>query len=127
MTSRSKVTWVKLKGHMGQGQIRVSNKGRWAQDIVKLLHLVFSEDTVASSPTTVASDRSQVTFPDEPRNAHTVTTGPINSGRSQDSEQLDDQSGPLLESDVTPHISKDSTRLTQRRLVMSTQQHKKGR
>ncbi len=39
MTSRSKVTWVKVKGHVGQGQIRVPKKGRWAHDNVKLLHL----------------------------------------------------------------------------------------
>ncbi len=26
MTSRSKVTWVKVKGHVGQGQIRVPKK-----------------------------------------------------------------------------------------------------
>ncbi len=30
--------WVKVKGHMDQGQIRVPNKGRWAHDNVKLLH-----------------------------------------------------------------------------------------
>ncbi len=28
-----------VKGHVGQGQIRVPNKGRWAHDNVKLLHL----------------------------------------------------------------------------------------
>ncbi len=36
-----KVAWVKVKGQMGQGQIRVPNKGRWAQDNVKLLHFMF--------------------------------------------------------------------------------------
>ena len=35
---RSKVRLVKVKGHMGQGQIRVPNKGRWAHNNVKLLH-----------------------------------------------------------------------------------------
>ncbi len=30
--------WVKVKGHVGQGQIRVPNKGRWAHDNIKLLH-----------------------------------------------------------------------------------------
>ncbi len=39
--SRSKVTWVKVKGHIGQGQIRVPKKGRWAHINVKLLHLFF--------------------------------------------------------------------------------------
>ena len=34
----SKVTRVKVKGHTGQGQIRVANKGRWAHYNVKLLH-----------------------------------------------------------------------------------------
>ncbi len=35
-----KVTWLKVKG-VGQGQmIRVPNKGRWAHDNVKLLHLL---------------------------------------------------------------------------------------
>ncbi len=40
MTSRSKVTWVKVKGHINQGQVRVPNKGRWAHDNVKLLHFL---------------------------------------------------------------------------------------
>ncbi len=30
--------YPEVKGHMGQGQIRVPNKGRWAHDNVKLLH-----------------------------------------------------------------------------------------
>ncbi len=34
---RSKVTWVKVKGHIGQGNIRVPNKGSWAHINVKLL------------------------------------------------------------------------------------------
>ncbi len=37
----SKVTWVKVKGNMGQGQIRLPNKDRWAHDNVKLLNLFF--------------------------------------------------------------------------------------
>ena len=39
--SRSKVKWVKVKGHVSQGQIRAPNKGRWAHDNVKLLHFSF--------------------------------------------------------------------------------------
>ncbi len=31
--------WIKVKGHVGQGQISVPKKGRWAHDNVKLLHL----------------------------------------------------------------------------------------
>ncbi len=31
---------VKVKGHMGQGQIRVSNKGRWAHDNVKFYFIL---------------------------------------------------------------------------------------
>ncbi len=38
LEKNSKVIWVKVKGHVGQGQIRVPNKGRWAHDNVKLLH-----------------------------------------------------------------------------------------
>ncbi len=41
LTSRSKVTWVKVEGHVGQGLIRVPNKGRWAHGNVKLLHFYF--------------------------------------------------------------------------------------
>ncbi len=40
--SRSKVTWVKVKGHLGQCQMRVPNKGRWAHINVKLLHFLIS-------------------------------------------------------------------------------------
>ncbi len=29
------------QGHVGQGQMRVPNKGRWAHDNVKLLHFHF--------------------------------------------------------------------------------------
>ncbi len=36
---RSRVTLVKVKVHLGQGQIRVPNKGRWAHINVKLLHV----------------------------------------------------------------------------------------
>ncbi len=36
--SRSKVTRVKVKGHIGQVQMRVPKKGRWAHTNVKLLH-----------------------------------------------------------------------------------------
>ena len=32
------VTWVRVKGHIVQGQIRMPNKGRWAHNNVKLLH-----------------------------------------------------------------------------------------
>ncbi len=32
---------LEVKGHVGQGQIRVPNKGRWAHNNVKLLHLLF--------------------------------------------------------------------------------------
>ncbi len=35
------LTWVNVKGHMGQGQIMVPNKGRWAHDKLKLLHFIF--------------------------------------------------------------------------------------
>ncbi len=35
-----KVHMGQVKGHMGQGQIRVPNKGRWAHDNVKLLHFI---------------------------------------------------------------------------------------
>ncbi len=38
LTFDLEVTWVEVKGHMGQGQIRVPCKGRWAHDNVKLLH-----------------------------------------------------------------------------------------
>ena len=38
--SRSKVMWVKVKYHMGQGQIRIPNKGRWAQ-VASLIFLCF--------------------------------------------------------------------------------------
>ncbi len=31
---------LEVKGHMGQGQIRVPYKGRWAHDNVKLLHCI---------------------------------------------------------------------------------------
>ncbi len=41
MTWRSKVIWVKVKGHVGEGQINIPNKGRWAHDNVKLLHFLF--------------------------------------------------------------------------------------
>ena len=40
LTCIVKVTWVRVKGHMGQGEIRVPNKGRWAEDNVKLLHFL---------------------------------------------------------------------------------------
>ena len=36
--SRSKFTRVKVKGYIGQVQIRVPKKGRWAHINVKLLH-----------------------------------------------------------------------------------------
>ncbi len=36
--------WVKVKGHVGQGQIRVPDKGRWAHDNVKLLHFLISRE-----------------------------------------------------------------------------------
>ena len=32
--SRSKVTWVRVNGHIAQGQIRIPNKGRWAHNNV---------------------------------------------------------------------------------------------
>ena len=38
LASRWNVTWVKVKGHIGQGQIRVPKKSRWAHINVKLLH-----------------------------------------------------------------------------------------
>ncbi len=41
--SLEKKSWVKVKGHMIQGQVRVPNKGRWAHDNVKLLHLLISK------------------------------------------------------------------------------------
>ncbi len=34
--SRSKVTWVKAKGHFGQGQAKAQDIGRWAHINVKL-------------------------------------------------------------------------------------------
>ncbi len=37
--SSVKVTWVRIKGHIGQCQIRILKKGRWAHNNVKLLHL----------------------------------------------------------------------------------------
>ena len=37
--SRSKDTWVMVKCHIGQGQIRILKKGRWDQNNVKLFHL----------------------------------------------------------------------------------------
>ena len=39
--SRSKATNTKVKCHMGHDQIRILNKGRWAHNNVKLLHLSF--------------------------------------------------------------------------------------
>ncbi len=36
--SRVKVIWVKVKGQIGRGRIRVPNLGRWAHINVKLLH-----------------------------------------------------------------------------------------
>ena len=35
------VSWVKVKGHLGQGQVRVRGKGRWAHGNVKLLHFYY--------------------------------------------------------------------------------------
>ncbi len=34
--SRSKITWVKVKGHFGQGQANAQDIGRWAHINVKL-------------------------------------------------------------------------------------------
>ena len=38
--SRSKVTWVKVKGHFGQGQENAQDIGRWAYINVKLHFLL---------------------------------------------------------------------------------------
>ena len=45
--SRSKVTRFKVKGHIGQVQMRIPKKGRWAHINVKLLH------SAPSSPLTI--------------------------------------------------------------------------
>ncbi len=34
---------IKFKDHIGQGQIRIPKKGRWAHNNVKLLHFLFSD------------------------------------------------------------------------------------
>ncbi len=39
--SRSKVTWIRVKGHIGQGQISIMKKGGWAHNKVELLHCPF--------------------------------------------------------------------------------------
>ncbi len=39
---------LEVKGHEGQGQIRVPKKGRWAHDNVKLLHLLLLLDSSLS-------------------------------------------------------------------------------
>ena len=33
-------SWVKVKRHVGQGQIRIPKKGRWTHNNVKLLHFL---------------------------------------------------------------------------------------
>ena len=44
--SRSKVTWAKVKIHIGQVQKRFPKKGRWAHINVKLLHLISGRTSV---------------------------------------------------------------------------------
>ncbi len=36
--SLDKNSWVRVKGHIGQDQIRIPSKGRWAHNNVKMLH-----------------------------------------------------------------------------------------
>ncbi len=42
-SSRSKVTWVKVKSHIYQGQTRITKKGKWAHNNIKLLrYLIYT-------------------------------------------------------------------------------------
>ncbi len=63
---RSKVTNIKVKGHVGQvkGQIRIPEKGRWAHNNVKLLHPRFKPPPGKNLRTLVTSDPLREEGPD---------------------------------------------------------------
>ncbi len=48
VTYRLKATNINVKDHIGQGQIRIPKKGRWAHNNVKLLRLL--DRTVVDIP-----------------------------------------------------------------------------